>query len=115
MCELLVRIVDKISDDPYNNAKLTKSGDVIVICDDGHEWGRAEGPPTYRVIRVPGVEAATLGNFTGRGVPEGPDDAMSYARVWGLDVSALPDVVTLEQVQRAKVRRIKPVDPNVLE
>lgn len=115
MCELLVRIVDKISDDPYNNAKLTKSGDVIVICDDGHEWGRAEGPPMYRVIRVPGVEAATLGNFTGRGVPEGPDDAMSYARVWGLDVSALPDVVTLEQVQRAKVRRIKPVDPNVLE
>ena len=31
MCELLIRVVDKVNTDPYLNVKLTKRGDVIVF------------------------------------------------------------------------------------
>jgi hypothetical protein len=34
MCELLVRTIDKISEDPYKDVQLTKKGDVIAIQED---------------------------------------------------------------------------------
>lgn len=57
MCELLVRVVDKVSNDPYLDAKLTKRGDVVCVQPDGWVWGKEEQlNPDWRIFRVPGVK-----------------------------------------------------------
>lgn len=61
MAELLVRVVDKVGPDVYADAKLTKRGDVIVVCMDGWAWGTEElGNPAFRILRIPGVEPDAL-------------------------------------------------------
>lgn len=64
MCELLVRVVDKINPDPYLNVGLTKRGDVIAVCPNGWNWGTAElSNPEWRIICLPNVtetEVASL-------------------------------------------------------
>lgn len=41
-CEMLVRMIDKVNEDPYLDAQCTKAGDVIVIMPGQHQWGRGE-------------------------------------------------------------------------
>lgn len=54
MSELLVRVVDKINEDPLLNSKCTKRGDVIVVCPDGWEWSVEErSNPNWRIIKMP--------------------------------------------------------------
>lgn len=56
MCELLVRVVDKINDDFYKNCECTKRGDVIVGKEDGWAWGKEElANPDWRIVALPGV------------------------------------------------------------
>lgn len=51
-----MRVVDKIGDDIYRDAQLTKRGDVIVVCPDGWAWGAEElSSPDWRIVRVPGL------------------------------------------------------------
>lgn len=51
--ELLIRIVDKVSNDPDKNKQLTKAGDVITFKPDGSSWGLMElKNPEWRIIQV---------------------------------------------------------------
>lgn len=56
MCELLVRVVDKVSKDPEKDILCLKRGDVVTIKNDGHAWSKVElSNPDWRVFRVPGM------------------------------------------------------------
>lgn len=56
--QLLVRIIDKISDDPDKNLQLTKAGDVIAFKPDGSDWGLMElKNPEWRIIQTDITEA----------------------------------------------------------
>lgn len=55
MAEILVRWTDNTHADPAKDAWCYKRGDVVVVMPDGHEWGRKEGPPHFRVVKLVGV------------------------------------------------------------
>jgi hypothetical protein len=117
MSELLVRVVSKTSDDPRFDAKLTKAGDVIVVAEDGHQWGRMEGPPDYRIVRVPGVPAVEFASLVARqpALADGLDhESMLQARAFGLDMAALKEVMTRDEVMTARIRKGYLQDPDVL-
>ena len=35
-----------------------KRGDIVVVRDDGHEWGNMEGAPDFVIVKVPGLLTA---------------------------------------------------------
>lgn len=58
MIELLVRIVDKTSDDKNKDIQLTKRGDVIAWHLAGEDWGTQElSNPEWRIIKADITEA----------------------------------------------------------
>jgi hypothetical protein len=64
MCELLVRVVDKVPGDDFRSAMFTKAGDVIYVAEDQHVWGTEEiANPEWRIIRMPGVSAASMSDM----------------------------------------------------
>jgi len=71
MCELLVRLVDKVNDDPELDLQCLKRGDVVTIQEDGWNWSERERTnPDWMIIKVPGVSISTFEYLL---VPE-PDD-----------------------------------------
>lgn len=115
MAELLVRIVDKTSTDPYLNAQLTKRGDVIVVVEDGHRWGRDELANTeWKIIKVPGVKASDVSGFL---APEPNGDNANPSRVlqrraFRFNLAAKPK--NLADLLAAQVRKPRLQDPNVI-
>lgn len=78
MCELLVRVVDKINSDFYLNCQCTKRGDVIVAQEDGWKWGKEElANPDWRIISMPGVP---VNDVAGLLTPELPTDPKVTSR-----------------------------------
>jgi hypothetical protein len=121
MCELLVRVIDKVNaDDPYLDAQCTKRGDVIVAVPDGWEWGRAElDDPQYSIVRVPLVPLAVGESFLGREFNTNPSapSRMLQRRAFRLDIDALPAdtaTMTADDIMARKVRKPKRPDPNIL-
>ncbi len=94
MCEMLVRVVDKVNDDPYLDVQCTKRGDVIAIQPDGWVWGREElRNPDWRIVKVPGVSVTQAAAFLGPELNTDPANPsrMLRRRAFRLDVDALPD------------------------
>lgn len=59
MAELLIKAVSASNADPDKDRRgCYKRGDVVVAMEDGHEWGRLEGPPDFVVVRLSGVSRA---------------------------------------------------------
>lgn len=132
MAELLVRVVDKINDDPYLDAKCLKRGDVVVVCPDGWPWGKHEQHnPDWRILKVPGVSVTALQGFLApepETDPENPS-AMLQARAFRLNLDAGPLAplqgrrdralhrVSLTQADLLALKQAKPQlsDPNVLD
>lgn len=135
MCEMLVRVVDKVNDDPYLDAQCTKRGDVIAIQPDGWVWGTEElRNPEWRIIKIPGVPVVQAASFLG---PEMDLDPANPSRVlqrraFRLDVDALPDPrgqmgdskrrnplhrvnMGHDALMALKVAKPRLVDPNVFE
>jgi len=52
MCEILVRAVDGICEDPTANPRR---GYLVVVQPDGHTWGNGERPPEYFIVKIPGL------------------------------------------------------------
>lgn len=138
MCEMLVRVVDKINrDDPYLDAQCTKRGDVIVICEDGWAWSGAElKNPDWRVIKIPKVSVLEAQAFLQPEIdsdPKNPSKVLQR-RAYKVDLehaelapvkmvlddaarkteTALVDL-TFEQLQAVKVQKPRLQDPNVFE
>ena len=67
MCELLVCLNDT-SDDPTD--ARPRRGDVVVIMEDGHHWGKKE-LTNFKLVKFPGIMADQFGALLGNKVPEG--------------------------------------------
>lgn len=91
MCELLV-FVGPEPVDPTRS--LPRSGDVVVIMEDGHGWGAKEREYPFRIITRPGQPAESLANLLGNAVPHG---AAPLYRAFYLDLN------TLEKCRREPV------------
>lgn len=89
--ELLVKAID--ASNPVYDAGCYKAGMIVLAKPDGHEWGRLEGPPTFAIIRLPGVPVEAVEKFlepeTDPLVPEVPVRRRQYA----IDIPALPKSV----------------------
>lgn len=65
MCELLIRVTDKINSDTKANYQATKRGDVIVVVEDGWKWSEKEQKnPDWRIVKLPGVPVEALEYLT---------------------------------------------------
>ncbi len=128
MCELLVRVVDKPrSGDAVIDCQRSGRGDVIVVCEDGHDWSREErANPEWMILRVPGM---TLSEGYSLAAPElkspGPFRQLIHKRLFRLDVDAIlgphpgrreKDKVTvyLTDIRAAKQRKPPVPDPYVI-
>lgn len=59
MCELIISVEDKTSDDPAVECKLVKRGVVVDVFEDDHDYGRMElTHPMFRILKLPGVSAS---------------------------------------------------------
>lgn len=61
MCELLLRVRDRDSRTPAQRNAQAVAGDVIVVVEDGHQWGDMEvANSDWRIIQLPGLPAAAI-------------------------------------------------------
>lgn len=117
MCEMLVRVVDKVNaDSVYLDVGCTKRGDVIVIMEDGHRWSPAEsaGDP-WVIVKVPGVPSDKLAAYV---VPEPGDpkqNRMLQRRAFRFDLDA-HDGRSLGEKEAFDKKQPRPArqDPNVI-
>jgi hypothetical protein len=115
MAELLVFAQDQIGADIYKDTKRYKRGDVVVVCEDGWNWGIEElKNPLFRIISIPGMSVSEASQFL---APEVDTDPLNPSktlkrRAFKLDVDALGKGVTdwfadekrsVEKVQAADV------------
>lgn len=91
MCELLVRIKDKTSDDPRKDAQLTKRGDVICVQPDGWPWGKEEVSAAFwRIVKIPGVSVGDFAHLLSEQLPQSQKpDEMLRRRAFRLDLDAI--------------------------
>lgn len=109
MCEMLLRVVDKINlNDPYLDVKCLKRGDVVVICDDGWEWGSEDlRNPAWRILKLPNVSKSMAEAFLGPELDTDPANPsrMLQRRAFKFDVDnaslPLPIKAWLADVSRA--------------
>ena len=121
MAEMLVRTIDKVnSESVYLDVQCTKRGDVIALCEDGHEWSKAEQTaPYWTIVKAPGVKVADLTAYL---TPEPGDpqkDRMLQRRAFFFNLDAYaaagkPDC-DAGFCQAMKCPRPKRADPNVFE
>lgn len=99
MAELLIKARDAHNDDPeIDRQGCYKTGDVVVVREDGHEWGAKEGLPNFRVLKVPGVPAAHIEDLIAEqteyddGTPLADENGTRTfrRREWRVDFDRLP-------------------------
>jgi len=84
-------------------------GDVVVIRDDGHAWGREElDPEKFILIRVPGVLATQVGDLLEEKLDPGEPLLGIEPRLLGRRARFLADTL-LERAQRDQRIRIADV------
>lgn len=136
MAELLVRVVDKVNDDPYLDVQCTKRGDVIVVQPDGWVWGAEElKNPDWRIVQAPNISVSAATAFLGPELDTDPQrpSRVLQRRAFKLDLSLLPAKWTAwladdsrtqakrlfsgtgAQVLALKVAKPALADPNVID
>jgi hypothetical protein len=64
MAEVLVKAIDHIHPDPdIDRQGAYKAGDVVDVRPDGFVWGNEERLPKFIVVKIPGVDPATIENY----------------------------------------------------
>ena len=69
MAELLVMRQNKSHPDPTKDQRgCYKLGDVVVVKEDGHTWGKEEHPatsttPMFFLVKIPGIPASRVEQF----------------------------------------------------
>lgn len=103
MAELLIKARDAEHADPEKDRRgCYKRGDVVIVQDDGHEWGRKEGPPNFVVLRIPGAARSLAERLTEEqdddddGTPLQDEQGQRRAfrrRRWRVDLDDLPAAI----------------------
>lgn len=100
MAELLIFRHNQIADDFYNNLKRYKSGDVIVVCENGWPWGVQElNSPMFRIVSIPSMTVSEASQFVAPEVDTDPNNPSKTLkrRAFKLDF----DNITLPQAIKA--------------
>lgn len=113
MCELLVRVVDKTHPNTILDARTSKAGDVIVICDDGWRWGAKERESPFRIIAVPGEAPERFAHLLANESHLGPD-YLQRERLWTVACAQLTDTMTAETLEAAAMQKPPLHDPRVI-
>lgn len=94
MAEFLIKAISATHTDPSKDTRgAYKRGDVVVVMPDRHEWGAAEGLPTFVVVKIPGLDVEKAKAFL---EPETEIDQETGERVttrrrrWGVKWNDLP-------------------------
>ncbi len=87
MCELLVFT----RDDP--GPMRYKRGDVVDIMPDGHQWGRLEQLPPFRIIQLPGVAIDDVRHLAEPTLEAAGE--IRQRRLWRLDLDSIESVEQL--------------------
>lgn len=108
MCEMLVRVVDKVGDNPVLDAKCTKRGDVIAVCPDGWIWGREElKNPDWRIVKVPGVTVSEASGFLAPELSAGPVAVdLLRRRAFRLDLDGLTPEQLTDEKRKNPIMRV---------
>lgn len=121
MAQMLVRVVDRNSADPYKHAQLTKRGDVIAVVDDGHVWRPAELAGDQWVVVHVDAEPKDLTDFVQEESPDPKNPTnLLKRRAIGFNLDAylqsthLHQGLTLTQAKAFTVQKPPTPDPNVL-
>ena len=119
MAELLVKARGAAHADPEKDRRgCYKRGDVVIVQEDGHEWGRKEGPPNFVILRIPGAARALAERLTEEqddddaGAPLQDEQGQRRAfrrRRWRVDLDALPAAIrtALQNEGRASITRVQ--------
>lgn len=93
MCEILLRVADKVPRDDPRHHLFLGSGDVVVICPDGHSWSEIERTnPEWRILYLPLVTESEASALLSARRPE--PGLLGRRRAFGIDVGKLPDDVS---------------------
>ena len=92
MCEILLSNMNKVNpDDDEKDRWLYKRGDMVVIKEDDHVWGRLEGPPDFYLVKIPLIPRANVAKYVEQdGIPREPGSAR---RKWGFKWDTLPQSI----------------------
>lgn len=126
MAELLIKAADATHADAEKDRRgCYKRGDVVIVQDDGHEWGAKEGPPNFVILRIPGAARALAQRLTeeqdddDNGTPLPREvfvgnepimlDGKFRRRRWRVDIDALPVAIrtALQTTGRASITRVQ--------
>jgi len=121
MAEFLVRVVDKVNEDPVLNAGCTKRGHVISVCPDGHQWSPAElaGNP-WVVLRCPNITLKQAATWLGAQTPNANElniDRRLFSRRHlrlNMDDRRVADGASFGQLVAASILNARPVDDSVI-
>lgn len=73
MCEVLIRVRDKVNDDPYKDCRLLKRGDIVVIVPDSWAWSPEElRNPDWRILKLPNVALLAAQTFVAEEIDKSP-------------------------------------------
>jgi hypothetical protein len=104
MCEIAVMAEDVASDDPVDDTKLFKLGDVIDILPDGADWGdQAIANPRFRMIRLTGVSVSEASVLVAAEMSTNPGASarMLRQRMSGLDLTNPDLAAAMKDVGRS--------------
>jgi hypothetical protein len=98
MAELLVKAVDASLPDPNRDRGCFKAGDIVVVREDGWQWGGEETKPPaeggkFILLKIPGVSVEQLVAFWQRkwgSHPEASDEQTGRVRRAALRLADLP-------------------------
>lgn len=89
MCEMVISVIDKVSDEPEVDCALPKRGVVIDVFEDDHAYGRMElTHPMFRILKLPGVSMDYARSFLGKEIADHP---RALKRLFHIDLDH-PDV-----------------------
>lgn len=60
MAEILIKSIDAVHSNPEKDKGCYKRGDIVDVRPDGHPWGREEGLPKFVIVKIPGLDPATV-------------------------------------------------------
>lgn len=96
MCEILLRLTDKVNSNPILDSRLTKRGDVIAVQEDGWPWGDGEiSSGEYVVIKLPNVTVSQASPFVSPELevdPKNPSPVLQR-RGFKLNIASIPQGV----------------------
>lgn len=119
MAELLIKARDANHADAEKDRRgCYKRGDVVLVVEDGHEWGRKEGPPNFVILRIPLAARALAERLADEddeddvgapAVDEKGERRVHRRRRWRVNLEALPAAVraALQADGRASVTRVQ--------